>query len=237
MDTLMKHPNTQRILTTHVGSLARPKDLLDLMKTKVTGTAPDAQLYEGRIRSAVAECVRKQAEAGIDILNDGELSKPGFFTYVNERLEGFEARPPQSMRGWPLEVSAFPEYYEQYFKEAMGGGAVAPIVPMVCTGPIRYCGATALKRDIENLKAATASVKAHAVFMSSIAPSGVGSNEYYRTEEEFFQACALALRTEYQAIVDAGFLLQIDDPFLTDIFADPALNASARNKLPPFSFK
>src|SRR5262252_4963257 len=230
METPMKHPNRERILTTHVGSLARPKDLLDLMKTKVTGTAPDAQLYEGRIRSAVAECVRKQAEAGIDILNDGELSKPGFFTYVNERLEGFEARPPQSMRGWPLEVSAFPEYYEQYFKEAMGGGAIAPIVPMVCTGPVRYCGAQALKRDIENLTAAASSVKAHAVFMSSIAPSGAGSNEYYRTEEEFFHAVGAALRTEYQAIIEAGFLLQIDDPFLTDIFADPAFDASARHK-------
>jgi len=200
------------------------------MKTKVTGTAPDAQLYEGRIRSAVAECVRKQAEAGIDILNDGELSKPGFFTYVNERLEGFEARPRQPMRGWPLEVSAFPEYYEQYFKEAMGGGAVTPIVPMVCTGPIRYCGAQVLKRDIENLKAAASSVKGHAVFMSSIAPSGAGSNEYYRTEEEFFHAVGAALRTEYQAIIEAGFLLQIDDPFLTDIFADPAFDASARHK-------
>jgi 5-methyltetrahydropteroyltriglutamate--homocysteine methyltransferase len=226
----MKHQNTQRILTTHVGSLPRPKGLLDLMKAKVTGAAPDAQLYEHRIRSAVAECVRKQAEAGIDILNDGELSKPGFFTYVRERLEGFEPRPMQPMQGWPLEVSAFPEYYEQYFKEAMGGGAIAPIVPMACTGPIRYCGAEALQRDIENLKAAASSVKAHAVFMSSIAPSGVGSNEYYRTEEEFLQAAGAALRTEYQAIIEAGFLLQIDDPFLTDIFADPALDAAGRHK-------
>src|SRR5215475_479282 len=226
----MQHPNTQRILTTHVGSLPRPKDLLDLMKARVTGTAPDAQLYEGRIRNAVAECVGRQAENGIDILNDGELSKPGFFTYVRERLEGFEPRPQQPMKGWPLEVSAFPEYYERYFKEAMGGGAVAPIVPMVCTGPIKYCGAEALKRDIDNLKAAISSVEAGAVFMSSIAPSGIGSNEYYRTEEEFFQAAGAALRTEYQAIIEAGFLLQIDDPFLTDIFADPALNASARNK-------
>jgi hypothetical protein len=121
------------------------------------------------------------------------------------------------MQGWPGEVNAFPEYYEQYFKEAMGGGAVAAIVPTVCTGPIRYCGAEALKRDIENLKAAASPVKAHAVFMSSIAPSGTGSNEYYRTEEEFFHAAGAALRTEYQAIIEAGFLLQIDDPFLTDI--------------------
>src|SRR5499427_263273 len=226
MNTVMKHPNTHRILTTHVGSLPRPNDLLGLMKSKVTGTAPNAELYESRICGAVAECVRKQAENGIDILNDGEQSKPGFFTYVRERLEGFEPRPQQRMQGWPLEVSAFPEYYEQYFKEAMGGGAVAPIVPVVCTGPVRYCGAEALKRDIENLKAAASSVNAHAVFMSSIAPSGVGSNEYYPTEEEFFQAAGAALRTEYQAIVEAGFLLQIDDPFLTDIFADPACDAS-----------
>ena len=226
----MKHPNTHRILTTHVGSLPRPNDLLGLMKSKVTGTAPNAELYESRICGAVAECVRKQAENGIDILNDGEQSKPGFFTYVRERLEGFEPRPQQRMQGWPLEVSAFPEYYEQYFKEAMGGGAVAPIVPVVCTGPVRYCGAEALKRDIENLKAAASSVKTHAVFMSSIAPSGAGSNEYYRTEEEFFHAVGAALRTEYQAIIEAGFLLQIDDPFLTDIFADPAFDASARHK-------
>src|SRR6266542_3538997 len=177
--------SVDRILTTHVGSLPRPADLLDLMKAKVTGLAYDKAAYDKRVKSAVAECVRKQVEAGIDIVSDGELSKPGFFTYVRERLEGFETRPQQVMQGWPLEVSAFPEYYEQYFKEAMGGGAVAPIIPMVCTGPIRYCGAEVLKRDIENLKAAASSVKAHAVFMSSIAPSGVGSNEYYRTEEEF----------------------------------------------------
>jgi 5-methyltetrahydropteroyltriglutamate--homocysteine methyltransferase len=230
MGTLMKHSNTQRILTTHVGSLPRPTNLLDLMKAKVTGSAPNEQLYESRISSAVAECVRKQAENGIDILNDGEQSKPGFFTYVRERLEGFEPRLQQRMQGWPLEVGAFPEYYEQYFKEAMGGGAIAPIVPMVCTGPVRYCGVEALKRDIENLKAAASSVNAHAVFMSAIAPSGVGSNEHYRSEEEFFHAVGTALRAEYQEIIEAGFLLQIDDPFLTDIFSDPALDASARDK-------
>ena len=221
---------TQRILTTHVGSLPRPKDLLDLMKARMRGTAPDSQLYASRIRDAVTECVRRQAETGIDIVNDGEQSKSGFFTYVRERLEGFEPRPQQRMQGWPLEVNAFPEYYEQYFKEAMGGGAVAPIVPMVCTGPIRYCGGEALTRDIENLKAAASAVKAPAAFMSSIAPSGTGANEYYRSEEEFFHAAGAALRTEYQAIIEAGFLLQIDDPFLTDIFADPACDDSGRHK-------
>src|SRR2546427_12913971 len=110
----------------------------------------------------------------------------------------------------------------------MTGGAIAPVVPLVCTGPVKYCGQEALKRDIGNLKSAASAVKHHAVFMPSVAPSGVGSNEYYRTEEEFFHAVGAALRTEYQAIVEAGFLLQIDDPFLTDIFADPALDARQR---------
>lgn len=132
------------------------------------------------------------------------------------------------MQNWPLEVAAFPEYYEQYFKEAMTGGAIAPIVPLVCTGPVRYRGEEALNRDIENLKAATSGVTHRAAFMPSVAPSGVGSNEYYRSEEEFFHAVAAALRTEYQAIIDAGFLLQIDDPFLTDIFADPKLGPDDR---------
>jgi 5-methyltetrahydropteroyltriglutamate--homocysteine methyltransferase len=219
----------ERILTTHVGSLPRPKDLLDLMKAKITGVGHDPQAYEERVRSAVAECVGKQAETGIDILNDGEQSKPGFFTYVRERLEGFEPRPQQRTEGWPLEVAAFPEYYEQYFKEAMGGGAIARIVPLTCTGPVRYCGAEALQRDIENLKRAASPVRHHAVFMPSVAPSGVGSNEYYRTDEEFFHAVAAALRTEYKAIVGAGFVLQIDDPFLTDVFSDPALSPAQRD--------
>src|SRR5690242_20482213 len=91
-----------QILTTHVGSLPRPKDLLDLMKAKIAGAAYDSARYEERVRSAVAECVYQQVDSGIDIFNDGEQSKPGFFTYIRERLEGFEPRPQQPMKGWPL---------------------------------------------------------------------------------------------------------------------------------------
>jgi 5-methyltetrahydropteroyltriglutamate--homocysteine methyltransferase len=221
--------NIDRIFTTHVGSLPRPNDLLDMMKAKITGLGYDREVYDQRVRSAVAECVQKQVATGIDIVTDGEQSKSGFFSYIRERLEGFEPRPERRLQSWPLEVAAFPEYYEQYFKEAMGGGAIAPIVPLVCTGPVRYRGEDALKRDIENLKAATSGVKHHAVFMPSVAPSGVGYNEYYRDEEEFLRAVGAALRTEYRTIVDAGFLLQIDDPFLTDIFADPNLSSSGRH--------
>src|SRR3989304_7813470 len=133
------------------GSLPRPKDLLDLMKAALNGQPYDHDVYAGCIRSAVAEAVRKQAESGIDIVTDGEMSKPGFFTYVRERLAGFEARPGMKRTFFAAEVAAFPEYYEEYFKQAMLGGAVAPIVPLVCTGPVSYRGEEALARDIHNL--------------------------------------------------------------------------------------
>ena len=217
-----------KILTTHVGSLPRPHDLLDLMKEKISGRAFDRDKYENRVKTAVAECVRRQSDSGIDVVTDGEQSKPGFFLYVNERLEGFEARPGMKRKFFPAEVSAFPEYYAQYFKQAMLGGTVAPVVPMVCTGPVKYRGKEALERDIANLKAAAADMKPEGVFMPAVAPSGVGSNEYYKSEEEYFHAVGAALRTEYQAIVAAGFLLQVDDPFLSDIFADPDYDAKQR---------
>ena len=215
-----------RILTTHVGSLPRPRDLLDLMKAKLSGAAYDGAAYDGRVKLAVAECVRKQVETGIDIVSDGEQSKSGFFSYVRERLEGFEARPHQTRQLFAAEVAAFPEYYKKYFREAMMGGAIAPIVPLVCTGPVRYCGEKALARDIDNLKAAAKDARAGGAFVPAVAPSGVGTNEHYRSEEEFFHAVGAALRTEYKAIVDAGLLLQVDDPFLCDVFGDSALGAS-----------
>src|SRR5205823_13511104 len=220
-----------RIRTTHVGSLPRPHDLLDQMKARLAGQPYDRERYESRVRSAVAECVRRQAECGIDIVADGELSKPGFFTYVKERLSGFEPRPGKKVAFFDAERAAFPEYYKEYFARAMIGGAVAPVVPMVCTGPVSYKGEEALRRDIDNLKAAMAATGAKAAFMPSVAPSGAGSNEYYKSEEEFFFAVADAMRHEYQAIVDAGFYLQIDDPFMTDNFSDPALDDRQRRRL------
>jgi 5-methyltetrahydropteroyltriglutamate--homocysteine methyltransferase len=221
--------STERILTTHVGSLPRPHDLLDLMKAKLAGQAYDPAAYEARVRGAVADCVRRQAAAGIDIVTDGEQSKPGFYTYVGERLDGFEPRPEARRQPFAAEVAAFPEYYEQYFKRAMYGAAIAPMAPLVCTGAVRYRGAAALGRDIDNLKAAAAAVAPHAVFMPAVAPSGVGANQHYASEAEFFHAVGAALRSEYQAIVEAGFLLQIDDPFLSELFADPALDARQRH--------
>ena len=223
----MKH-STERILTTHCGSLPRPADLLDRMKEKAAGEPIDHKVYEARVRRAVAEIVRQQAECGIDVLTDGEQSKPGFFAYVRERLVGFEPRPNARFPRFTAETEAFPEYYEEYMGRAMTGAAVLPIIPLVCNGPVRYRGQEAVQRDLDNLQAALAGVRAEEAFVPSVAPSGVGFNEYYGSEQEYFEAVGAAMHSEYQAIVDAGFLVQIDDPFLTEIFSRPDLPLAQR---------
>jgi 5-methyltetrahydropteroyltriglutamate--homocysteine methyltransferase len=220
-----------RIRTTHVGSLPRPHDLLDQMKARLAGQPYDRERYDSRVRRAVAECVRRQVDCAIDIVADGEQSKPGFFTYVKERLAGFEPRPGKKVPFFDAERQAFPEYYQEYFARAMTGGSIAPIVPMVCSAPVKYIGEEALRRDIDNLKAAMAASGAKAAFMPSVAPSGAGTNEYYKSDEEFFFAVADAMRNEYKAIVDAGLYLQVDDPFMTDNFSDPALDDRQRRRV------
>ena len=224
--------NTDRIRTTHIGSLPRPHDLLDLMKAKLNGKPYDREKYDAIVTRSVAEAVRKQVECGIDFVTDGEFSKPGFFTYIQERLEGFEARPNQKLLLFQQEVAAFPEYYAQYFKEAMMGGAIVPIVPVVCTGPVKYRGEKLLQIDIDNVKAAAkaAGVPEHRVFLPATAPSGVGINEYYKTAEEYFHALAAELNKEYKTIVAAGILVQVDDPFLPDIFFEPGLDDAQKKR-------
>jgi len=215
--------STNRILTTHVGSLPRPKDLLDIMKAIVQGGVND-RAFQTRVQSAVADIVQQQLKNGIDIPTDGEQGKFGFFSYVKDRLNGFEPRADGRFDSFAAEVNAFPEYYSDYFGRAMTGGAVAPIVPMMCTGPVSYRGQEAIQRDIANLKQALTGLSAEDVFMPSIAPSGVGSNNYYRTDEDYFVAVGDAMRNEYLAIVDAGFVLQIDDPFLSESYSEPGFS-------------
>ena len=219
-----------RILTTHVGSLPRPHALLDMMKARLSGAPYDRAAYDAKVREAVSDIVARQIECGIDIVTDGEQSKPGFFTYVRERLKGFEPRPGMKVPFFEAEVSAFPEYYKDYFARAMGGGGVAPIAPMVCVGPVSYTGQEALARDIQNLTDALVGGGVVGAFMPSVAPSGAGLNEYYRTDEEFYHAVSNALREEYKAIVDAGFLLQIDDPFLSDVYSDLRYDHVQKNR-------
>ncbi len=218
--------NTDHIQTTHIGSLPRPHKLLDLLKAKYSSQPYDKNELNSVLAQSVTECVRRQVGCGIEIVTDGEFSKPGFFTYIRERFEGFESRPNQKLILFQQEVSAFPDYYAQYFKEAMMGGAILPIVPVVCTGPVKYKGEANLQIDIANVKAAAkaAGVPDHHVFLPATAPSGVGLNEYYKTQEEYFHALAAELSKEYRAITDAGILLQVDDPFLPDIFYEPGLD-------------
>jgi 5-methyltetrahydropteroyltriglutamate--homocysteine methyltransferase len=208
--------SSERILTTHVGSLPRPGDLLDLMKAEVP---PEDPRYAERVRQAVRDVVRQQVDSGLDVVSDGEQGRPGFFTYVAERLDGFEPRPGARAQLWEAEVNEFPEYYQQYFSQAMTGGSVRPVVPMVCTGPVSYRGQAAIERDISTLRSALDGLSPTEVFMPAVSPSGVGSNAFYPSEEEYLRAVADALRTEYQAIVEAGFILQVDDPFLTDLYS------------------
>jgi 5-methyltetrahydropteroyltriglutamate--homocysteine methyltransferase len=224
--------NTDRIQTTHIGSLPRPHALLDAMKAKYSGQNYDENAYQKTLRTAVTDAVRAQVDCGIDIVTDGEFSKPGFFTYIRERLDGFEARPGLKVQVFQQEVAAFPEYYEQYFKQAMMGGAVVSMAPVVCAGPVKYRGEKIVQIDIANVKAAAAAagVANEHVFLPATAPSGVGKNEYYKSDEDYFHALAAEMGKEYRAIADAGILVQIDDPFIADIFYEPGLDDAQKKR-------
>jgi 5-methyltetrahydropteroyltriglutamate--homocysteine methyltransferase len=211
--------SSERILTTHVGSLPRPPDLLAMLQAKEQGAGFDPQAFAARVRSAVAEVVAKQAASGIDIVADGEMGRFGFIPYVNERLAGIEPRRNTSRAGgWSnsREYLAFPEYY-QWAAQMPGAAGRAPPTQWVCTGPVAYRGHAALRRDIDNLKAALSQSAHQEAFMPAVSPTNLANwntNEHYATEEEFRVALAEALREEYRAIVEAGLVLQIDDPQL-----------------------
>jgi 5-methyltetrahydropteroyltriglutamate--homocysteine methyltransferase len=223
----MKH-STQRILTTHVGSLARPDSLVPLLRLKEEGQPYDRQELARCVREAVSNVVRKQVEAGVDIVTDGEQGKSGFFTYVIERFNGFERKPPSPgkemrPRSAGREYLAFPDYYawSERIAAPFGGRSGRGHDVDICTGPINYKGYEAVQADIANLKAAIKGQAHEDVFMPAIASSYVAAtfaNEHYRTHEEYEQAVSDALREEYLAIVDAGFILQIDDPRLVTYY-------------------
>jgi 5-methyltetrahydropteroyltriglutamate--homocysteine methyltransferase len=209
--------STDRILTTHTGSIARPDDLIELMRAKENGLPYDRDQFESRVTAAVEDCVRRQLAAGLDVINDGEQRKSGFATYLTERIGGFEALPHDdsrtAMESWP-EVGEFPDYYERYFKTAMFGAMLSPQRRLVCRGPVTYIGHEALATDIANLKAALAGQTYTDVFMSAAMPTGLAEqqNEYYSARDDFLTALADAVHEEYRAIIDAGFLIQLDDP-------------------------
>jgi 5-methyltetrahydropteroyltriglutamate--homocysteine methyltransferase len=226
--------STDRILTTHVGSLPRPDDLFETMLAKMDGKPVDERAYAERVRRAVADIVKQQVETGLDVVNDGEMGKPSFITYPTQRLAGLEKR--EGTRPSPFsntrETRDFPEYYQSTVAEQVSARRRRAL--MVCTGPIKYKGHDQLKFDLDALKAALATAGATEAFVPAIAPSNIETttpNEYYPTAEAYVFAIAEAMREEYKAIVDAGFLLQIDDPFLVTYYImRPELDIAACRK-------
>jgi 5-methyltetrahydropteroyltriglutamate--homocysteine methyltransferase len=209
--------STERFLVTHVGSLPRPADLLELLSAKERGEPVNDGQFRRTARKAVRDCVARQVELGFDVVTDGEMSKPSFLTYINDRLGGFERqeRETRSPFAGSREFAAFPEYYEWVASTTPNAPARAP--HMVCTGPVTYTGRESLQGDIDNLRAALEGFDVTEAFLPSISPSNVEEwqlNEYYDSDEAYLYAIADALREEYQAIVDSGFLVQIDDPRL-----------------------
>ncbi len=213
--------STDRILTTHVGSLPRPDALFDTMLDRMDGKPVDEKAYAAQVRKAVADTVKQQVDAGLDVISDGEMGKPSFITYAAQRLDGLEKR--EGNRPSPFsdtrETRDFPDYYQSAVAEQVS--ARRRRARMVCAGPIKYKGHAQLKSDLDDLKAALKGANAAEAFVPAIAPSNVETttpNEYYPNDEAYVFAIAEAMREEYKAIVDAGFLLQIDDPFLVTYY-------------------
>jgi 5-methyltetrahydropteroyltriglutamate--homocysteine methyltransferase len=200
--------STDRILTTHTGSLPRPPDLLQILEGRDQREARAQPEYAPRVEAAVKESVRKQIEVGIDIPNDGEMGRVAFSWYATERMTGFDGPGRSVMQR--VEAQMFPEFYESM--------SVTPMLSLPsCNGPITWRGPEYIQQDIATLKAALAGLSPTEVFMPAVSPGQIWlnfPNDYYPSDEAFVMAAAEALRNEYKAIVDAGFVLQLDDPGL-----------------------
>ena len=202
--------STERILTTHVGSLPRALDLSDMLLKKEFGEAQDAAAFEKRVHEAVREVVARQVAVGIDIVSDGEMSKIGYATYIKDRCEGFSG---DSARRPPADLAAYPAYMQKSSEM----GQAPKITRPVCSGEIRIKETDSLKKDIANLQAALAGSGATQGFMNAASPGVIGAflpNEFYASEGDYLEALAAVMKEEYEAIHAAGFVLQIDCPDL-----------------------
>jgi 5-methyltetrahydropteroyltriglutamate--homocysteine methyltransferase len=206
--------STDRILTTHVGSLIRPPRLQELLRARQKGDGFDQKAYDQELANSVAAIVRQQAEAGIDIVSDGEFGKSiSWSQYVLERLSGFERRPFKPGAN-TFQRGADRTRFAEFYAELDAREGVATTMDSVCVGPIAYTGQAQLQRDIDNFRAALKGAKVEEAFMPVAAPASVipdRKNEYYKSEEDLIRAIGQAMRTEYKMIVDAGFILQLDD--------------------------
>ena len=207
--------SSNRILTTHVGSLIRPQSLQEFLRSKQAGKPYDENAYQECLTTSVADVVRDQAQAGIDVVSDGEFGKSiSWAQYALERLSGFERRPIKQDATNPFKRGADRTKFAEFYAELDSKEAVATTTEAICVGPIKYTGQAELQRDIDNLKAALKGVKVEEAFLPVAAPASVipdRKNEYYKSDSELQAAIAEAMRTEYKMIVDSGFLLQLDD--------------------------
>jgi 5-methyltetrahydropteroyltriglutamate--homocysteine methyltransferase len=204
--------STDRILTTHTGSLPRPNDLLEILRKKESREAYDETALAERVKSAVAEVVRRQIDAGIDIVNDGEMGKPSYSTYVKDRLSGFDG----SEKSAPLMAADLGEFRD-FTRRGGRESGVGVLKRPACTGPIAYRDRDAVAADIANLKAALAGLNPAEAFISAASPGVVTfflTNKYYPTHEAYIRAIADAMKVEYETICAAGFVLQVDCPDL-----------------------
>ncbi len=211
--------STDRIQTTHAGSLPRPADLREMVVARMSGQSFDQAKLDARLRTAVAEVVKQQAEIGLDSVNDGELSKSNFTDYVRTRIAGYVLRETGVTRRLSItarDETKFAEYFVARPRARFAGPTALPI----CVEKLRYIGQADLKKDIDNFKAALGGAKvAEAYLPANTAPGTIEhwmGNEYYKSDEEFVFAIADAMHEEYKAITDAGLILQIDDPDLPD---------------------
>ena len=206
--------STSRILTTHVGSLIRPEALREFLREKQAGRPYDKAGYAKCLKDSVAEVVRQQAAAGVDVVSDGEFGKDiSWAQYALTRLSGFERRPFKG-GGNPFTRGADRERFAAFYAELDGRDRVETISNSVCVAPIEYTGQEELRRDIDNFKAALKIVKVEEAFLPVAAPASVipdRKNEYYANDDDCVEAIGQAMHTEYKMIVDAGFLVQLDD--------------------------
>jgi 5-methyltetrahydropteroyltriglutamate--homocysteine methyltransferase len=206
--------NTRRILTTHVGSLIRPRVLQDILRARQSGQSINETDYAECLRSSVVEVVQHQAQVGIDIVDDGEYGKNiSWAQYALERLSGFERRPV-SLEANPFNAGADRARFREFYAEMDAQQAPSSDWESVCTSPITYTGTAAIQRDIEDLKTALKTVSVTEAFLPVAAPASVipdRRNEYYRSDEDMLVAIAEAMRSEYRAIAESGILLQLDD--------------------------
>ena len=211
-----------RILTTHAGSLIRPPAVADFSAKVQAGSPVDQDEYDAALRTAVADVVRRQAEAGIDVVDDGEFSKSSWATYINQRVSGFkhDAGRDMAINYTGRDSDRFGEFFET---PAGGGRRRRWRGADVCVEPILYTDKHSIKRDIENLKSAASGSQVEEAFLPVVAPASAaynGVNDFYKSDEEYVYALADALRHEYLAIYESGLLLQVDDAVLANAYDD-----------------